>query len=267
MERVGRRGGSPPPPFYPRCTCLGCTLTPFTAPLLQAHASQLTRLTVVFGDDRIPALTLPLCRSLKLVGLPALTSVKCDLGGGPDGLPLESLRTFVLPYDGNAPLELARCTGLRRLTFWGLPPVLSSLPPLPTLRALSMHHCTSKSQPYREFIEHLQCTALASLKIDHSLGRELLAAWPFPRLCDLTLVGPHDAADVLPYLDAAPRLTSLRLHITGGIDEEILPLLASKGLEEVSLTIYTYDDFADLIADLRARPYPWMKVTVDVIEP
>ena len=44
-----------------------------------------------------------------------------------------------------------------------------------------------------------------------------------------------------------------------GFDEEILPLLASKGLEEVSLTIYTYDDFAHLIAELRARPYPYMQ--------
>lgn len=270
-------------PRLPRLCALQVTLVPDAVSLVQTHASQLTRLTVEFSSaDHSTALTLPMCRSLKIVGaiapaalnwaLPALTSIKCNLFTGPPGdLPLEALRTLLMhQFTANRAVgQLSRCTGLRDLTFWGTPSglPLNDLPPLPALHTLSMYHCSGDSKHYREFFAHLQCSALTSLKIDHQLARELLAAWPFPRLRKLTLVGPHDASDVLPYLDAAPHLTRLHMCITGGISDELLPLLGNKGLEKVSVDVYTYDDYSDLKAALRAPPNLWKEFEVTVIEP
>lgn len=57
------------------------------------------------------------------------------------------------------------------------------------------------------------------------------------------------------------------LHHWRYFSNEFLSLLANKGLEEVTVDIYTYDDYSYLKAELRARPYPWSKVTVREIEP
>lgn len=153
-------------PRLPRLCALQMTLVPDAVSLVQTHASQLTRLTVEFSSaDHSTALTLPMCRSLKIVGaiapaalnwaLPALTSIKCNLFTGPPGdLPLEALRTLLMhQFTANRAVgQLSRCTGLRDLTFWGTPSglPLNDLPPLPAppcTTAVATRSNTANSSP------------------------------------------------------------------------------------------------------------------------